>query len=359
MAKKIKGYVELYWRCANCGSENLGSNRFCTSCGNLQPQNVDFHQGSKQQLLKDAEKLNQAKAGADTYCGSCGTRNPANASKCSQCGSDLLGGAKRSSAGRVVGAFSEGEAEQIKCPNCATLNPGTRLKCQNCGTSLKHGEARKQASAAAPVGGAPNRTALAIGAGVVLLLCAAVYFLFIRTQQVTGVVVAANWQRSVAIEAFGPVELEDWRSEVPASASNVSCSQELSSVESQQPSSGNYEEVCGTPYNVETGSGYAEVVQDCEYRVYEDYCTYSVDQWVAVSTVELEGFGLSPDSPDVSLASNQRLGAETESYECVFESGGDNYIYSTNSLTEFQQCEIGSTWKLTINGAGAVVDIEQ
>lgn len=358
MAKKSKGYVELYWRCANCGSENLGSNRFCASCGNPQPQNVDFHQGSKQQFLKDAEKLTQAKAGADTYCGFCGTRNPANASKCSQCGSDLKTGAKRSSAGRVVGAFSEGEAEQIKCPTCGTLNPGTRLKCQNCGTSLKHGEARKQSSAAS-VAGPPNRTALVIGAGVVLLLCAAIYFLFIRTQQVTGVIVAANWQRSVAIEAYGPVELEDWRSEMPADASNVSCSEEVSSVESEQPSSGHYEEVCGTPYNVETGGGYAEVVQDCEYRVYEDYCTYTVDQWMAIATAELEGVGLSAAWPDPALASSQRLGAETESYECIFESGGENYVYSTDSFAEFQQCQIGSTWKLTINGAGAVVSIER
>jgi ribosomal protein L40E len=359
MAKKTKGYVELYWRCANCGSENLGSNRFCTSCGNPQPQNVDFHQGSKQQLLKDAEKLKQAKAGADIYCGFCGTRNPATASKCSQCGSDLRQGAKRGSAGRVVGAFSEGDAETIKCANCGTLNPGARLKCQNCGASLKHGEPRKQEKAAAPAAAPLNRTALAIGAAMVLVLCVAIYFLFIRTQEVTGVVVAANWQRSVAIEAYGPVELEAWRDEVPVSASNVSCSEQVSSVESEQPTSGHYEEVCGTPYNVETGGGYAEVVQDCEYHLYEDYCTYTVNAWTPVSTAELQGVGLSPDWPDPALASNQRLGDQAGTYECIFESGGENYVYSTDSFAEFQLCELGSTLKLTINGAGAVVQIEQ
>jgi len=358
MAKKIKGYVELYWTCPNCGSENLGSDRFCTSCGSPQPQKVEFHQGKKQQLITNAQKLKQAKAGADTYCGFCGTRNPAGASKCSQCGSDLPTGAKRSSVGRVVGAFSEGLEEPIKCANCGRLNPGDRLKCQNCGSSLKRGETRKQpvtTTVSVPI----NRGLWAAGAVAVILICAAIYFLFLRTQQIKGVVVSSNWQRSVAIEAFGPVQLEAWRGDVPADAEQVSCTEKVRSVETEQPASGRYDEVCGTPYNLETGGGFAEVVQDCEYQVYDNYCSFTVNDWQPVSTAELQGAGLSPDWPDPALAINQRVGNQTETYECVFESSGKTYTYATGSLGGFLQCEIGSTWNLTINGVGAVVQIDQ
>jgi hypothetical protein len=123
MARKVKGYVELYWKCPSCGSENLGSHAYCTSCGGPQPRNVDFHQASKQQLITDPERLKRIKAGADIHCGFCGTRNPATATKCSQCGADLKQGARRST-GKVLGAFAEGAVEPVTCANCGTMNAG-------------------------------------------------------------------------------------------------------------------------------------------------------------------------------------------------------------------------------------------
>lgn len=356
MARKVKGYIELYWKCPSCANENMGSHAFCTSCGSPQPQNVDFHQSSKQQLLTDAEKLRRAKAGADIHCGFCGTRNPAGAANCAQCGSDLKQGTLRASAGKVVGAFAQGAEEPVKCANCGTLNAGTRLKCGNCGSPLAHGAPAKKTTPAAakPI----DRNLLFIGAGVVIALCALVYFLFFQTQQITGVVTAVNWQRSVAIEAYGPVQLEGWRNELPVEAQNVSCTQEVSVVQSEPPATGNYSEVCGTEYSVDQGNGYAEIVQDCEYQVYEDYCSYAMTIWAPVATAQLQGFSLAVEEPAPALTSNQRLGDETSSYECIFDADGRSYTYTTSSLQEFKACVIGSTWKLTVNGAGAVTQIE-
>jgi hypothetical protein len=46
-------------------------------------------------------------------------------------------------------------------------------------------------------------------------------------------------------------------------------------------------------------------------------------------------------------------------YQCFFVTdGGDTYTYTTNSESEFLQCEIGSVWRLSVNGAGAVTNIE-
>ena len=238
------------------------------------------------------------------------------------------------------------------------MNAGTRLKCGNCGASLSHGAPPKIEKA--PATSQPiNRKFLFIGGAIVLVLCALVYFLFIRTQQVTGVVTGVSWQRSVAIEAFGPVQLQAWQDEVPFDASQVSCSERVRSSQDQPPATGRYDEVCGTPYTVDLGNGNAEVVQDCEYQIYDDYCIYTVDAWAPLATVQLEGADLNAVSPNPALASNQRLGEQSADYVCVFDYSGKTYTYHTSLIDEFQRCTIGSTWLLTVNGAGAVVEISQ
>ncbi|MEX2144166.1 MAG: zinc finger protein [Anaerolineales bacterium] len=352
MARKVKGYIELYWKCPGCGSENLGSHAYCTSCGSPQPQNVDFHQGSRQQLVTDTEKLKKAKTGADIHCGFCGTRNPTSATSCTQCGSDLVQG-KRRAAGKVVGAFAEGAAIPVKCATCGTMNAGTRLKCGSCGSPLAQGAAPKKVQPAA-AGKPIDPKVLLIGGAVVLLLCAAIYFLFFRTQSVVGTVTATNWTRSVAIEAFGPVELEDWRDELPAAAEDLSCREQVRQTQDEPRASGRYDEVCGTPYNVDTGGGFAEVVQDCEYRVYDDFCSYTIEAWALVATAELEGIGLNARWPSPALTSNQRLGEEEASYACIFDAGAKSYTYTTESFEQFSRCLIGSTWTLEVNALGGV-----
>jgi hypothetical protein len=358
MARKKKGYVELYWTCPNCKGENLGSVTTCENCGSPQPKDVEFYQGSHQQLLKDEEKIKRAKAGADIHCAYCNTRNPGNAKVCSQCGADLSEGAQRASAGRIVGSFKEGTGALIKCPNCDSPNAYVNRKCHSCGTPLSHRVKEAEKASAAGAAAPPNRNALIIGGVVLLAICALVYFIFLRTSDVTGQVVDVQWQRSVDIEAFGPVEREGWLDEVPADAEDVSCSEEPRDTQSEPPTSGRYDEICGTPYTVETGGGFGEVVQDCEYQVYDDYCSYTVQDWATVDTVDLTGSDLFPEWPQPALETDQRLGEQSESYACIFNADGERYTYTTNSFGEFQQCEIGSTWTLSVNAVGSVSSIQ-
>jgi ribosomal protein L40E len=358
MAKKKTGYVELYWTCPNCSGENLGSTRICPSCGAPQPKNAEFHQAKTQQIITDADKLKKARSGADIHCGFCGARNPASAVKCSQCGSDLKEGQKRGSAGRVVGAFKAGAAEPIKCPSCGTLNAGERLKCENCGTALSRKvKLEGPAASQAPTGKAVPRLLGILGIGV-LLLCAAVYFLFFRTSEIRGEVVASRWERSVAIEAFGPVEREGWLDAIPVEAEVLSCSERVSSTQDQPPASGAYNEVCGTPYTVDSGNGFAEVVQDCQYEVLADYCSYTINDWAAVDTVAESGTGLSAFWPEPNLAEGERLGVQEEDYVCVFDANGERYSFSTDSFNLYRQCEPGSVWVLDVNALGGVQSIK-
>ncbi|MBX3047741.1 MAG: zinc ribbon domain-containing protein [Anaerolineales bacterium] len=356
MRRKVIGYVELYWQCPACSSENLGSHAYCTSCGTPQPQDVEFHAAVKQQLLTDAEQIKRAKAGADIHCGFCGTRNAADAAKCSQCGADLTAGAKRK-VGQVVGAFAQGALQPIACPNCSTMNAGNRRKCGSCGTALSQ---RQQPKApAAPQAGQPKiGKGWLLGCSVALLLiCSLVYFLFLHTESIEGQVVSAGWNRSIVVEAFTQVRLEDWYDDVPFDADNVSCREAVRGQQSSPPLRGSYREVCGTEYIVDTGTGAGEVVQDCYYEVYDDYCSYTGYAWAPYTTVVSEGSGLSARWPDPQISSEMRLGEQREQYVCTFQAGGQTYTYDTSSYSEFQRCQIGSRWLLEVNSLGAVTSI--
>jgi hypothetical protein len=118
-------------------------------------------------------------------------------------------------------------------------------------------------------------------------------------------------------------------------------------------------EVCGTPYTVDSGSGFAEVVQDCEYELYADYCTYTLMEWAEADTVELSGNDFSPVWPQPDLAEEQRLGDEREeTYTVIFAADGETYTYTTDDFSTYQQFEISSTWNLEVNTFGAVISVE-
>jgi hypothetical protein len=119
-------------------------------------------------------------------------------------------------------------------------------------------------------------------------------------------------------------------------------------------------EVCGTPYTVDSGQGYAEVVQDCEYQVYDQVCTYTVEEWTQVDTITLSGIDFSPVWPETALQPDQRIGQERkESFEIVFRSGEVTYNYTTSDFNLFQQAQVGSEWTLNVNSFGNLISIDR
>ncbi len=363
MARKELGHIELQWQCPNCDGINPGREKTCGSCGAPQPDDVEFKQFTKQELLKDEKLIERAKAGADIHCAYCGTRNSATAETCSQCGSDISEGTQRES-GRVVGAFKTGPEDEVPCPACEAMNPESARMCAECGSPLIHHEDEiEHAIDAAYIGPdgqtKPRRKIPVIFIVVFVLICIGAVVIAVlsgRTTDVSGVVQDARWERSVPIEAFGAVEHDDWLDSVPSDAENMSCQQEYRYTSSSPV--GHYEEVCGTPYSEDTGSGFAEVVQDCEYRIYEDYCSYTVEEWSVVDTAVMSGSNFSPIWPDPSLSADQRLGSTgKETYTIVFAAGKETYSYETNNLDEYLQYQIGSTWNLGVNTFGSILEI--
>jgi ribosomal protein L40E len=368
MTRKTLGYVKLIWNCPNCGSRNPGPQKICSNCGSPQPDNVKFEQLPQAELITDQAEIAQATAGADVHCYYCGTRNSATAKVCSQCGADLTQAAARES-GLVLDAPQPGPAQPLICPSCGTPNDLNASKCVQCGAVLTQPQpVSPQFAAPMPARKASFPPLVLIGGAVLLLgvIGACIFFLVLsgRTTDITGQVESVSWERRILVQQLVPVSGQDWQDELPPGAVVGSCSERQRGSESRF--TGETREVCGTPYSVETGTGFGEVTQDCETEqiyeevpVYGDYCSYTATVWQTVPGPALTGNSLNAQWPQTSLLnSNQREAGREERYTVVFRAGDKNYTYTPRDFNEFQKLQIGSQWTLNVNTFGTITSIE-
>ncbi len=357
MARKSLGYIKLAWTCDRCGGENPGPRRFCNSCGGPQPVDVEFHQPAQAVFVTKPDELTAAKAGADLHCPYCDARNPAAATFCGACGGGLEGAQKRTS-GKVLGAYSTGEPLPKICPSCGTHNLASAMECAGCGDDLAPEPPSR------PVQPQPEKakkgglsTGLIIG---IVVACVAIvglaWALFSGSKDTTATVTELSWTRSIPIEVLGEVEGEDWYDEIPAGAEIESCETALRYTQ-DEPAPGAVE-ICGTPYTVDEGSGYGEVVQDCEYEIYDDLCTFTTMDWITFDTLSLSGTDLDPVWPETILTSDQRMGEGQEEYQVTLRDDDQTYTYSPDNESEFGQFVLGSTWNLQVNALGGITSIE-
>jgi hypothetical protein len=107
---------------------------------------------------------------------------------------------------------------------------------------------------------------------------------------------------------------------------------------------------------VDQGNGLGEVVEDC-HTVSEQYCSYTVDEWKTIQTFTLEGHDHAPVYAQPSISSGQRLGDESEDYAVIFMTEDGQKTYSPSDLSDFSQFQIGSTWTLSLNAVGSILDV--
>lgn len=364
MTEKTLGYVELEWTCPNCQTRNPGPQKTCTACGSPQPQTVVFESAQQDQLITDAKEIEAAQKGPDIHCPYCGARNPADAQECHQCGGNLASGTRRAS-GQVVGAFQTESAPplQVPCPNCQSLNPATNATCSACGASMKAPTPPRPAAFPTPAV-PPARSGnfilwLVIGAALLVVLGCILFMVLSATRRssLVGRVENVAWKRSIAVEELRPVRHEAWKDQIPSQAVVGSCTKKYRLTQNDPAPVST--EVCGTPYKKDTGSGYARVVQDCEYRVYADSCEYTVKEWQQVNILNLQGeAGDPPRWPELSLSAQQRRGQQTETYQIQFQTDQGQYTYTTDDAKLFARCTPGSRWELSLNLFNSVIDIQ-
>ena len=351
--RRTLGYIENEWTCPNCSTRNKGSLKTCENCGAPQPENVQFELGSEKKFVTDEKQVKAAPAGADIHCGFCGARNPATAETCSQCGADLKEGKARE-AGRVMQAPPPaGPPKVIKCNNCGTENPGSNSVCSKCGSPLPR---VAQAAAIPPAvkPGTPvtgrntnNKRSLFIAGGIVACLtivCVAVIGLFfVPTASVQGTVTDIHWQTNVPVQEVRAVKYNNEKGSPRSGAYDVSCRDESHDVCEQK--------------TIDKGNGYSEVVEDC-HPVTDQYCSYTVDEWQTIQTYTLEGNDLQPVFDNPNVASDQRIGDQTDEFTVTFSTDKGDKTYTPDTITEYQQFDIGTTWTLKMNLVGGVVGVE-
>ncbi len=328
MTRKSLGFVPLIWECAFCNTQNPGPIKSCTGCGAPQPEDVEFLQVDEERFnfIKDEALIREAKAGPNIHCPFCGTRNLSTAELCKKCGGELAMSGKARQAGGRVRTVTEAREKRAAAP-----------------------EAPKPKKKVSPL--------VPIGILLFLIACVAgVFLLFFRTDDVTASVTGVEWERSIAVEEYTTYTDSDWRDEVPQGASIRTCSMEYRYT-SAEPEP-NATEVCGEPYTEDTGTGVGEVVQDCEYKVYDDYCEFTAMGWIVVETVTETGSDMVPIWPSLNLNSDQREGEREESYRIFFAGDGETYTYTTTDEQLFRRAQPGTRWSLKINQLGGVQGLE-
>lgn len=357
MTKKSLGYVELEWECPNCGGRNPGREKVCTFCGTAQPADVSFQQAAEEKIIEDAVVIEKAKVGPDIHCAYCGTRNPADAETCSRCGADLSEGSARE-AGQVIGAHKKDRAKDITCSYCGSLNPGTARQCWNCGATLELEKPKPVTPK--PMPAASGRTInplIFVVIGIFFIAACIGLFIFLnQTDDVQGRVSDLAWERSIVILGLVPVRSEGWQDELPNNADVGFCQQAYRYTSAEwQPNS---TEVCGTPYTVDTGSGLGEVLQDCEYQVYDVLCEYTVLMLQPINTLVAEGHDQNPSWPAARLENGQEEGERDENYRITFSADGEQFVYRTDDVEEYRNFTLGSNWTLKINKMGGVTEVQ-
>jgi hypothetical protein len=81
-------------------------------------------------------------------------------------------------------------------------------------------------------------------------------------------------------------------------------------------------------------------------------------EWQTIQTYTLDGNDVFPVYADPNVSAGQRLGSESEELTVSFNTEKGEITYSPESLNEFQQFEIGSTWTLKLNAFGGVLSVE-
>ena len=347
--RRTLGYIQNEWTCPNCSTRNKGGSKTCQNCGAPQPENVQFELPAEQKFVTDKESIRAAQAGVDIHCPFCGTRNPATAKTCSQCGGDLIEGKARES-GRLMQAPPP-QLKIVKCDNCGTENPVSNAVCSNCGSPLPKVAAPALSPQAIPGIGkltAPKKTNWLLIGGIVAavaICCVAIAALFLfPSRSVQATVVDVHWETSVPVQEIRAVEYNNEPGSPPSDAYDVTCRDESRDVCEQR--------------TIDRGNGYSEVVEECHTET-QQYCSYTVDEWRTIQTYTLDGNNLQPiyESPNVS--SGQRLGEESEELTVTFSTAdGEQETYSPDTVSEFQQFALGSTWTLKLNPLGGVVGVE-
>ncbi len=353
------------WDCPFCGArKNRGPEKFCGGCGSPRGPEVKFYLPEDARVVDDASEIERARAGPDWTCAFCSGDNKGWNGFCTGCGSARDAGAARA----VV---------------------------QHAGEAPRSAEEASRPAAPAPPPqppAPPRRSLWALGClagcgGLFLALLFLIGFLSCSSSQKLELV-AAHWERNIAVERQVAEREQAWSDQLPAGARELSRQREVRSQRqvqigsqtrtrtvTRQVQEGTEQVKVGTR---DMGNGYFEDVyedrpvyktvqeeetyQDPVYRqepVYGTKVTYEITRWRESRRARASGEDTSPQWPATNLAPAERAGPRTEKYLLTLKGGnGKTYQHEVKEAAVFEAFRIGNTYPAKVNRMGHVTELK-
>ena len=257
-SEKTVGVYEMLWDCPFCGqTKNLGkTHRYCPNCGAPQDETKRYFPTVEERVAVADHQF----TGTDRVCPSCGTPSSAKATNCGNCGAPL-DGAKAA-------------------PLVTEPTPPAKPR---------------------------SWTWLYVLLAIVGLLAIVIWWRC-RTVPVELQVTGHRWATAVAVEEYREVAREAWTEQVPAGGRGVRCRQaQRSTRQVEAPPS------CRLVQR-DNGDGTFSEVEQCTPQtrsepVYDQLCSYTVDDWTQVATLDNRGADLQPLFAEVTSAVRSGYGA--------------------------------------------------
>jgi hypothetical protein len=316
---------EMLWDCPYCGTRKLlgGTHRFCPGCGAPQDPSRRYFPADEEKVAVEGHEY----VGADRVCGACGSAMSARARHCTQCGSDMTGASEV----RRVEDGSRGDAAAASAPAALLRSPR---------------------GIAAAGRGRRGRGCLWTGLGLLGTAAIGLVVAALWTRPVTATVTGQTWERSIAIEQYGPARESGWCDAVPSGAYDVS--RERRQREARRVEDG---QDC-TTVRVDQGDGTFREDEKCtpryrEEAVTDDYCHYTVDRWSVERTVRATGEGADPGPrwPEARLTRQgecrgcERTAARKERYVVRLAVEGDGDAECEAAEEAWRGMSPGSRWR--------------
>lgn len=312
-----------YWDCHACGHKRIeGPNETCTHCGQPRGSAVTFYTDDAAATVEDPELVRRARMGADWRCKYCGADNRAGHVECHQCGAGPDGTKRR---------------EERFIPAAAPAAAKAAAKSSGC------------------------IIALSVALGALVAVAVGVYFLFLRTTELTVTVDEAKWVKTLVVEEKKVERDEAWSDEVPTGAKVLKREKKGRDKTVQD---GTTKVKVGTK---DLGNGMFEDVFEerpnmVTKKVEDTWVTYEAIRWVQSKTLKEEGKGgEEPEAPRLPKQAGVREGArENKIVLTLAGSDGKRYEHEidvSDDAGAAHRFEEGGSYVAEVNAMGSVTGL--
>jgi hypothetical protein len=322
---------EMLWDCKYCGQRKLlgVTHRFCANCGAPQDAAARYFPSDEEKVAVQDHRF----VGADLRCPACASWNSRSANCCTHCGGPL-----------TAGQEARLRAEQVRREGERFAGETVQDARRDFGQAP--GAVQPQPRRKGP--GAIIAVLAVVGLGIVALVLALIFWTKGAALEVAG----HTWERTIDIEAFGPVRKSAWCDELPAGARELGRHREQRSTKKVPDG-----EDCQTRRK-DQGDGTFKEIRECrpKYReepVMDDRCDYEVNEWSRKDVARASGASLKepPAWPQVvlqrpgSCVGCQREGKRAESYVVRFADTESKKAHQcTFPETKWASFPVGSRW---------------